>query len=164
MRLINRSRLKYKSLAIGGGFFTQQHQQSLRGCLPRRPEQGASPLHPFQTLAAGQRGKGSLPLSGERSAFVTCQGQAASRSRIGANLDTSQHEKSPSSGLLVIQQIYAPTSARHLKSTCATALNVFSSVSTCVKSPVSTSSSCRRRRYSLKSPPNVTSRLLNIAV
>ena len=135
-----------------------------RGCLPRRPEQGASPLHPFLTLAAGQRGKGSLPLSGERSAFVTCQGQAASRSRIGANLDTSQHEKSPSSGLLVIQQIYAPTSARHLKSTCATALNVFSSVSTCVKSPVSTSSSCRRRRYSLKSPPNVTSRLLNIAV
>ncbi len=134
-----------------------------RGCLPRRPEQGASPLHPFLTLAAGQRGKGSLPLSGERSAFVTCQGQAATRSPM-ATLDTSQHEKSPSSGLLVIQQIYAPTSARHLKSTCATALNVFSSVSTCVKSPVSTSSSCRRRRYSLKSPPNVTSRLLNIAV
>ena len=136
-----------------------------RGCLPRRPEQGASPLHPFLTLAAGQRGKGSLPLSGK--AFWFGHASRSSRCAVAhrANLDaSSQHEKSPSSGLLVIQQIYAPTSARHLKSTCATALNVFSSVSTCVKSPVSTSSSCRRRRYSLKSPPNVTSRLLNIAV
>ena len=98
MRLINRSRLKYKSLAIGGGFFTQQHQQSLRGCLPRRPEQGASPLHSFQTLAAEQRGTGPFPF----------HESVCGRSRVkvkplrgrpdGANLDTSKRRNSGGMG------------------------------------------------------------------